>query len=252
MPPLESLSGSVAFITGASSGIGRETSRTLAREGADVVLLARREARLEALASDIETAHGTESLVVPTDVGEEPQVSAAVDAALDRFGRMDVVVSNAGVPGTDDTPITEVEMESYRRLMRVNVDGTFYVARNTVPHLSETAGNLIFIGSFDGHYPRSRSPTYAASKWWVRGFAHSLAGPAGEADVGVTVVNPAKVRTGIARTGEPSFAERFEKGEVLEPTDVAEAVAFAAKQPPRATVSELDLFTRDKYSREAF
>jgi NADP-dependent 3-hydroxy acid dehydrogenase YdfG len=66
------------------------------------------------------------------------------------------------------------------------------------------------------------------------------------------VVNPAKVRTEIGRTGEPSFKERFERGDVLEPADIASAIAFAAKQPPRATVSELDLFTRDKYSREGF
>ena len=246
------LQGSVAFVTGASSGIGEETSRTLAREGADVTLVARREERLERLADDIEAEHGVETLVAPADVRDEPAVAAAVEATIDRFGRLDVVVSNAGVPGTDNTPIHEVDLDSYWTLMRVNVDGTFYVVRNAVPHLAETAGNLIFVGSFDGHYPRPRSPTYAASKWWVRGFAHSLAGPAGEEDIGVTVVNPAKVRTEIGRTGEPSFRERFEPGEVLEPIDVAEAVAFAAKQPPWATVSELDLFTRDKYAREGF
>lgn len=246
------LQGSVAFVTGASSGIGRETSHTLAREGANVVLVARRKERLEQIAADIESEHEVETLVTPADVGDEPQVAAAVDATIERFDRLDIAVSNAGVPGTDNRPISEIDMESYRSVMNVNVDGTFFVAKNTVPHLAETAGNLIFVGSFDGLYPRPRSPTYAASKWWVRGFAHSLAGPAGEQDVGVTVVNPAKVRTEIGRTGEPSFKERFERGDVLEPVDIANAIAFAAKQPPRATVSELDLFTRDKYSREGF
>jgi NADP-dependent 3-hydroxy acid dehydrogenase YdfG len=137
----------------------------LARKGADVVLVARSEGRLEEMASEIEADHGVETLVMGTDVGEEPQVSAAVDAALDWFGHLDIVVSIAGIAGTDDKPINEVDLKSYRRLMRVNVDWTLYVAKSTVPHLAETAGNLIFVGSFDGHYPRPRSPTCAASKW---------------------------------------------------------------------------------------
>lgn len=109
-------------------------------------------------------AKGVETLVVPNDLGEEPQVSAAINAALNRLGRLDSVMSNAGVPGTDDTSIDVIDLESYRRLMRVNVDGIFYVTRNTIPYLAETAGNLIFVGSFDGHYPCPRRLTYTASK----------------------------------------------------------------------------------------
>lgn len=248
----ESLEGSTAFVTGASSGIGCETCRRLASEGIDLALVARREDRLERLAAVLEADHEVEAVVAPTDVGDESAVAAAVEATIDRFGRLDVVVSNAGVPGSDNQPVSEIDLESYRRVVNVNSDGTFFVARNTMPHLVESGGNLIFVGSFDGLYPRPRSPTYAASKWWVRGFAHSLAGPAGDQGVGVTVVNPAKVRTEIGRTGEPSFKERFEHGEVLEPGDVADAIAFAANQPARATIGELDLLTRDKYSREGF
>ncbi|WP_255152274.1 SDR family oxidoreductase [Halorarius halobius] len=246
------LQNSVSFITGASSGIGKATGHALAHDGADVALLARREERLRSVAAEIEDEHDVETLIIPADVGDESQVEAAIDLTVDTFGRIDVVVSNAGVPGSDNQPLPEVDLEDYRTLMRVNVDGTFYVAHNAIPHLADVGGNLIFVGSFDGHYPRTRSPTYAASKWWVRGFAHSLAGPAGEQGIGVTVVNPAKVRTEIGRSGEPSFKERFEPGEVLEPSDVAQAIAFAARQERRATISELDIYTRDKYSREGF
>jgi NADP-dependent 3-hydroxy acid dehydrogenase YdfG len=245
------LSGAVALVTGASAGIGRATATALARRGADVAVLARREDRLDTLATDLEDDFGVETLVLPADVSDEDAVAAAIDAAVEAFGRLDVAVSNAGVTRGDTQSIDEFETTDYRTVAGVNIDGTFFLTREAFPHLVETGGNLIYVGSFDGHYPRPNNPVYAASKWWVRGFARSVAGPAGERGVGVTIVNPAKVRTEIEAGGEP-FEDRFDPGEVLEPEDVADAIAFAATQAPHATVNELDIYTRDKYSREGF
>lgn len=176
---------------------------------------------------------------------------AAVDATVDALDRLDVAVSNAGVT-RGGSAVEAFETDDFRTVSQVNIDGTFFLNREALPYLANDGGNLIYVGSFDGRYPRPANPVYAASKWWVRGFAHSVAGTAGDRGVGVTVVNPAKVRTEIAGADGEAFRERFDPEEVLEPADIAEAVAFAAGHPPRAAVAELDLFTRDKYAHEGF
>lgn len=240
---MSDLQDTTALITGASTGIGREAARSLAREGADVAVAARREERLDELAADIETDHDVDTLVVPTDVAEEAAVESMVERTVDAFGGLDVVVSNAGVGGPGS--VTEVTTEEYRTLMGVNVDGMFFTARAALPHLRESAGNLIFVGSFAGQYPRPGNAVYAASKWWTRGFAHSLAGTVGDEDVAVTVVNPTEVRTDIG--DDAPMKERHDPGEVTEPETVADAIAFAARQSPPDTVNELDLYRRDKF-----
>ncbi len=238
------LSHATAVVTGASSGIGREAARSLASEGADVALVARREERLEALADELSTDHGVGAMPVPTDVSEETAVEEMVDRTVDRFGGLDVLVNNAGVgnPGRID----EVSTAEYRRLMGVNVDGMFYATRAALPHLRDADGNLIFVGSFAGQYPRPGSSLYAASKWWTRGFAHSLAGTVGDDGVAVTVVNPTEVRTEIGP--DTAMKDRFAPGETTEPETVGEAIAFAARQTPPDTVHELDLYRRDKFA----
>jgi NADP-dependent 3-hydroxy acid dehydrogenase YdfG len=238
-----SLADVTAVVTGASSGIGRETARTLAAEGAAVVLAARREERLSELAVKLERAHDATAAAVPTDVTDEDAVTALVETTAERFGGVDLVVSNAGVAGGSD--VAEMDTETYRRMTAVNCDGTFYVTRAALPYLRESdwGGHLVYVGSFAGQYPRPFNPVYAATKWWTRGFAKSVDAQVGE-DVGVTVVNPAAVRTEFTVEGDP-FTERFDPGEVVEPAEVADAIAYAARQSP-SVVSELDLYDRDK------
>ncbi|MFC7133242.1 MULTISPECIES: SDR family oxidoreductase [Salinibaculum] len=235
-----------ALVTGASAGIGRETAKTLAGDGANVVLAARRERRLLSIASDIEAEHGVETIAVPTDVTDETDVEALVEAAIDRFGQLDVVVNSAGTGQEKGLAIEEYDTEQYRTVMGVNTDGLFFTSRAAVPHLRETDGILIFVGSLAGQYPRPGNPMYAASKWWTRGFALSLAGQVGEDDVGVTIVNPTEVRTEFAKEFRDELSkDQFDPGEVTEPEEVAEAIAFAARQEPPNTVAELDLYRRD-------
>jgi hypothetical protein len=138
--------------------------------------------------------------------------------------------------------------EQYRQMMDVNVDGVFFLARATVPHLRESSGNLVLVGSFAGQYPRPANPVYAATKWWTRGFAHSLAGSVGEDGIGVTVVNPTEVRTEFGSEDDQSFEEAFDPGEVTEPEEVADAIVFAAGQEPPTTVEEIDVYRRDKFA----
>jgi NADP-dependent 3-hydroxy acid dehydrogenase YdfG len=244
------LDGKAALVTGASAGIGRETAKRLAADGADVALAARREERLAAVAEAIESEFGVETAVVPADVTDEAAVEAMVETAVDAFGGLDVVVNNAGTGTPPGVTVEELDTEAYRTVMDVNTDGMFFTARAVLPHLRESEGVLVFVGSFAGSFPRPGSPVYAATKWWTRGFALSLAGQVGDDDVAVTVVNPTEVRSEFAkefREESELFKERFEPGEVTDPEDVAEAVAFAARQEPPNAVSELDLYRRDKF-----
>jgi hypothetical protein len=232
-------------VTGASAGIGEATVETLAAAGADVALAARREERLADLARRVERDHGVEALGVPTDVREEAEVTACIEQTLDAFGRLDAVVVNAGL--ARGSSVADLSTEEYRTMMATNVDGAFFTARAALPHLVETDGNLVFVGSFAGQYPRPFNPVYAATKWWLRGFAHSLAAEAGDDGVAVTVVNPSEVRTEFGSEDGEAFEERFDPGEVTEPSEVADAIGFAVRQDD-STVSELDLYRRDKFA----
>jgi NADP-dependent 3-hydroxy acid dehydrogenase YdfG len=251
MPSESSLHGKTALVTGASAGIGRETVHALAEAGANVVLAARREERLETIASTAEADYGVETLAVPTDVTDETEVQELIDRTVDAFGTLDVVVNNAGTGTARGVDVEDLDTEQYRTVMSVNTDGMFFTARAALPHLRESSGTIVFVGSFAGHFPRPGSPVYAATKWWTRGFALSLAGQVGEADVGVTIVNPSEVRTEFGKEFRPEdelSKERYDLGEVTEPKEIAEAIAFAARQEPPDAVAELDLYRRDKFS----
>jgi len=240
------LAGQTALVTGASSGIGAATVKRLAEDGADVVLAARSEDELEAIASDVAATTDAETRVVRTDVTDPDQVAAAVEATVETFGSLDIVVANAGL-GIDE-PVEEISTESYRLMMDVNVDGAFYTARAALPHLREGDGSLVFVSSFSGQYPRPKNPVYAATKWWIRGFALSLQGSVGGDGIGVTQINPTEVRTDFGSEDDNPMNERFEEGEVTEPSEVADAIAFAVAQNPPTHINSIDIYRRDKFT----
>lgn len=249
MHPENTLRGKTAIVTGASAGIGRATAQTLARYGSNVVLAARREDRLQAIASSIESDHDVAALAVGTDVSDESAVEALVETTVETFGTLDIVVSNAGTGTEPGVGVEEQETEQYRTVMGVNVDGMFFTTRASLPHLRDSSGTLVFVGSYAGKFPKPASPVYAATKWWTRGFALSLAGQVGGDGVGVTIVNPSEVRTEVGKEFRPEAELNenvFEPGEVTEPEEIAEAIAFAAMQEPPNAVTELDLYRRDR------
>jgi len=242
----ESLEGLIALVTGASSGIGQATAYALAREGADVVIAARREQRLNEIADDIREQSGADVGVAVTDITEEHQVKAMVQKCVDWGGTLDIVVNNAGILHTAD--VEDTSTAEFDTLIGVNVRGMFLTARESLPHLREVNGNLTFVGSVAGRYPRPYSPLYAATKWWTRGFALSLAGAVGEEGVAISVVGPDAVRTEIGQQEGESFRERFDESEALEPEDVAEAIVFSTRQEAPVSIPELDLYLRNKFS----
>lgn len=243
MADILQLTDRTAIITGASSGIGKATAQRLAEAGANVVLAARREERLESIADDIES-EGVSTVAVPTDVTSEDAVAALVDTTIEEFGGLDILVNNAGL--ARGSSVFEMTTEEYRQMMAVNTDGLFFATREALPHLVESEGNLVYIGSFAGQYPRPFNPVYAATKWWTRGFAKSVMAEAGPEGVAVSIINPSEVRTEFGSQDGTAFEERFEQGEVTEPEEIADAVVFAVEQD-RSMVSEMDLYRRDKF-----
>ena len=241
------LEGDAVLITGASAGIGRETARLAASAGADVALAARREDRLDDLAAELEREHDCTALALPTDVRDSGAVADLVSATVEELGTLDVVVANAAL-GVGSA-VEELSDEDYHLMMDVNTDGMFFTAREALPHLRESAGHLVFVGSFAAEYPRPGNPVYAASKAWTRSFAHSLEAQIGEDGVAISVVNPSEVRTEFGHQADRGPAkDRLEPGEATEPEAVAEAIIFAASRDSPDTASEIDLYRRTKYS----
>lgn len=240
----QDLHGKTAVITGASSGIGEATAEKLAEEGANLVLASRSIEELENIAENVESDYDVEAVAVETDVTEKEQVEDMIETAVDEFDSLDVLVNNAGVGLGGD--VESMSDDDYHTMMDVNCDGMFYASRAALPHLKESDGNIIFLGSIAGQYPRGPNPVYAATKSWTINFAKSLSAQVGDEGVGITVVNPSEVRTQFASESGSPFKERFEKGSVTEPEDIADSIVFAAKQEERNTLSEIDVYRRDK------
>ncbi len=226
----------VAIVTGASAGIGAAISKQLDQEGCKLVLCARKQ--LNVIKNDL-----SDAIAIPTDVRREEQVKDMINTAMEHYGRIDILVNNAGIIRYGD--MENYSTEDYKAVMETNVDGTFYTTREALPHIKRSQGNIVFIGSFDSDHPRSFNPIYAASKWWVKGFAHSIEAVYGK-QISVSLINPSEVRTDIPDEDGVPYKNRYKEGEMLEPEEVAEAVIFALKRSKNATVSQLNLFRRDK------
>ncbi|MFP4005920.1 MAG: SDR family oxidoreductase [Candidatus Hadarchaeia archaeon] len=236
----KSLKGKTALITGASSGIGRATAIKLSQNGVSLSLLARREEKLNEVAEEAET----DVLVNRCDVRKENQMKEAIRHTLDEFNTLDIVICNAGVGAYGD--LLDIPEAEFQKIKETNMDGVFFTAKNSLPHLKKSGGNLIFIGSFSGKFPRKREPIYAASKWWVRGFAKSLNTKLRKSSVSITVINPSEIRTSIRDVGGKPFEEIYEEGEIPEAGEVGEIILWILKRenPPL----EMDFFRRDKLS----
>ena len=186
----------IVWITGASSGIGRETALEFAREGADVAVSARRREKLEEVAAEIEEL-GREALVVPCDVTEVEQITAAVESVVDAFGRMDVALANAGY--SVGGKIEELEADVLRRQLDVNVVGLTMTAKHALPELRKTDGRVGLVGSVAGILPPPGNGAYAASKYAVRAIGQVLAMELSGSGVSCTTIHPGFVESDIAR-----------------------------------------------------
>ena len=193
---MSTYAGKVALITGASAGIGAALARELARDGADLVLAARREDRLRDLAREIE-ATGRNAIVVGCDVTRDGDLERAVAAAVERYGRLDIAIANAGfgVVGR----VEELTLDDFRRQLDTNVLGVLRTLYASLPELLKTRGHFVVVGSVAGHVPTPVTSAYCMSKFAVRGFAESIHGELAPSGIAVTLVSPGFVDSDIRR-----------------------------------------------------
>ncbi len=241
------LSGTVALVTGASSGIGAAAARHLAGLGADVALVARRRDRIEALGAELGGA-GRRTAVVEADVTDRAAAEDAVRRTVDELGRLDVLVNNAGVMLLG--PIEHAPVDEWEQMVRVNVLGLLYCAKAALPHLLEAAGSsergvadLVNISSVAGRVVRNGSGVYNATKHAVGAFSDSLRQEVTRRHVRVGLVEPGAVATELAGHNRPEVLEgmrqRFASMERMEAEDIAEAIGFMVTRPRHVAVNEL-------------
>ena len=228
----------VVLVTGASSGIGEAIARELARAGARVVIGARRLDRLEALKADIEAAGG-EALARAVDVTSREDVKAFVDAARERFGRIDVIVNNAGVMPL--SPLAALKVDEWDRMIDVNIRGVLHGIAAALPIMEEQGeGQIINIASTAGHQVLPTGSVYCATKFAVRVISESLRQETDK--VRVSVVSPGVTVSELAETithaETAAFIDEYRKKAI--PADsIARAVRFAIEQPRNVDVSEI-------------
>ena len=235
------IAGKIVVITGASSGLGEATARLLSAEGASVVLGARRVDRLRSLADEL-TGRGGKALAVATDVTQRDQVKRLVDAAVQTYGRIDVMINNAGL--MPQSLLERLKIDEWDRMIDVNIKGVLYGIAAALPHMKQQkSGHIINVSSVAGHKVRPGAAVYAATKHAVRALSEGLRQEVKPYNIRTTVISPGAVATELPNSvTDPDAAERIRKfyEEVAIPADsFARAVAFAMSQPEDVDVNEI-------------
>ena len=244
---MSTLEGTVALVTGASSGIGEATARRLAADGAAVALVARRADRLNALAKELD-GPGHRTLVIPADITEEAQARAAVEQTVAELGRLDTLVNNAGMMLLG--PAVGAPIDEWQRMVEINVLGLLYCAHAGLPHLLAAAtdgprrvADLVNVSSVAGRIARSGSGVYNLTKHGVGALSESLRQEVTARHVRVSLVEPGAVETELAGHNRPeirdSISRRFAEIERLQADDIADAVAYIVTRPRHVAVNEL-------------
>ena len=224
----------VAVVTGASSGVGEATAKELAKEGCSVVLAARREDELRAIASEIETRNVR---VVPTDVTDEDEVESLIEQTRAEFGGIDIIVNNAGVLRPDS--VAEADRADFRQQVEVNLLGVMTVTHAALPELLDSGGgDIVAVSSMNARYPAANGSAYTATKFGVNGFCKALRKEVAADGVRVTTIMPGPVET------EMRGWEDWD-GRALDPADIAEAIVFAVSRPSRVTLHEFPVSATD-------
>jgi 3-oxoacyl-[acyl-carrier protein] reductase len=232
------LAGRVALITGASSGIGRASALALAREGASLLVTARRQDRLEELVAEA-TAAGGKAVHVVGDAREEATADRAVRAALESFGKLSILINNVGVGIYG--PLVDTALSDYVEMMDSNMRSTFLFTRHAVPHMiSQRQGMILMISSMAGKYGFAGEAAYCASKFAQVGFAQALDKELHPFGIKVGVICPGGVKTEFA-IGTGRTIDAVASSGMLEPEYVAEAVLLACTQAPGSRIIEIQM-----------
>ncbi|MBL3568640.1 oxidoreductase [Rhodovulum sulfidophilum] len=237
----DNITGKVIVITGASSGLGEATARHLAAEGATIVLGARRVDRIEALAAEL-VAADRKAVAVATDVTDRAQVKNLVDTAVQQFGRVDVVLNNAGLMPL--APLERLKVDEWDRMIDVNIKGVLYGIAAALPHMqAQQSGHIINVSSVYGHVVDPGATVYCATKHAVRAISEGLRKEAKPYNIRTTTISPGAVSTELLehisekdiQEGTKDFVSKIAIG----PGTFARAVAFAINEPDDVDINEI-------------
>lgn len=243
------LTGTVAIITGASSGIGEATARQLAGLGATVAVVARRADRLDALVAEIEAAGGS-ALAVAADITDRTQAEDAVRTVIDRFGRLDILVNNAGLMLLGS--VVDQDVDEWLRMIEVNQKGLLFLTKAALPHLLAAAedelrgvADIVNISSIAGRQAWANFAAYNMTKFGVNGFTEALRQEVTKKQVRVGVLEPGAVETELishnndAIKGDLAVSDAENIPVKLQPEDIAESIAYMVTRHPRSSIAEL-------------
>jgi NADP-dependent 3-hydroxy acid dehydrogenase YdfG len=243
------LTGTTALVTGASSGIGSATARRLAELGATVAVVARRQDRLATLAAEIQQAGGT-ALVVVADISVRDEAEAAVQQVVERTGRLDIVVNNAGLMLLG--PVVGADVEEWERMIAINQKALLYITNAALPHLLKTAddelrgvADIVNISSIAGRQAWANFGVYNMTKFGVSGFTEALRQEVTKRNVRVGVLEPGAVATELVShnsekiRADPAASDAENIPVRLQPEDIADSVAFMVTRPRHSSIAEL-------------
>lgn len=236
------LTGKVALVTGASSGIGEATALALAAEGVSVAISGRRRERLDSLAERI-VAAGGKALALPGDVSIEADATASVTDTVAAFGRLDILVNSAGV--NEAGGIETLTSEQWQRVIDINLMGTIHVCRAAFPVMKgQSSGDIINISSTAGRRAGWRFASYSTSKFGLTGFTESLRQEAGQVGIRVSIIEPGATATDIASSiSDPQWRDMIQqhthKEGAMEPSDIVDGILLALHLPRRANVTRI-------------
>jgi NADP-dependent 3-hydroxy acid dehydrogenase YdfG len=234
------LQAKVALITGASAGIGQATARRLAHEGAKLVLTARRQERLEQLVAEVKQL-GTDAIFVLGDAREEATAKKTIEQAIKVFGRIDILINNAGVGNYQN--LVNTSADDYDLLMDTNMRSTFLFTRHTVPvMIQQQSGLILLISSMAGVYGFAGEATYCATKFAQVGFAQGLDKELRPHGIKVGTINPGGVKTEFA-IGKGRTETSIEQSDMLDADDVAQAVLFSCTQSKLSRIIQIQMRT---------
>lgn len=231
----------IVVITGASSGLGAETARHLAVLGATVVLGARREDRITTLAESI-IAKGGKALAIETDVTDRASVQNLVDTAVNTYGRIDVLLNNAGVMPL--SPLEKLRVDEWDLMIDVNIKGVLYGIAAALPHMKEQkSGHIINVSSVAGHHVLDSSAVYSATKFAVRALSEGLRGEVKPYNLRTTIISPGAVQSellnGIHDEATAKQLQSFVPEIAISADSFARCVVFAISQPEDVDINEI-------------
>lgn len=243
---MESIKGKKVFITGVTSGIGKSCVYALAKEGADLIISARRKNLLDEIVKDVKLKYNVNVYAFQLDVSKKKEVDNAVNALPDEWKKIDILINNAGM-GRGMNKLYEDNPDGWEEMIDTNIKGLLYVTNAIIHQMVERKeGHIINIGSIAGHEAYPRGAVYCATKHAVNAITKSLRMDVMDKNIRVSTIDPGLVQTGFSKVrfyGDEEKADAVYKGYTpLSPDDIADAVVYVATRPKHVNIAQMIVF----------